>query len=216
MSGSASDNFGAAGALEVSATASAKGTFDTVMLFNLSGATGWNIQSITLQLTATPPNNAIFNSSASGQFSVIWMDNGSWTEGTGSPSSPTSDGITYSTLQSTYLDASDESLGTFTSPAATSGSNTYTLSLPSGFLSAVTSGSTTVSLEIVPSDTNVSYLFNSRTFMGASTAHPLLTVVAVPEPAAFGLAAIGLLAVAGLGFYRSRKAEIAPSRIHTD
>ena len=34
------------------------------------GAGQWSIQSITLSLTAASPNNAIFNSSAAGQFGI--------------------------------------------------------------------------------------------------------------------------------------------------
>jgi hypothetical protein len=196
-------NYGGAGALGLSATNSANGIFDTVMQFNLASTAGLSIQSITLQLTAAAPNNSIFNAQASGSFSVIWMDNSSWTEGTGTPSVPGVTGITYNTL-SNYLDASDESLGTFSFTAATSGSNIYTLQLPSGFENAVTSGST-VSLELVPVDNSVSYLFNSRSF-GTTTSRPLLTVAAVPEPAGPWLAAGGLVAALGFASRRTRKA----------
>ena len=186
-------NYGGAGALEVSATGSTNGIFDSVMQFNLSSAAGLSIQSITLQLTSASPNNPIFNTQEAGSFSVIWMDNSSWIGGAGMPSSPGSTGITYNTLPN-YLDSSDETLGTFSFAGGTSGANTYTLALPSGLLNAVTSGSD-VSLELVPADNNVSYLCNSGSFTNI-TARPLLTVTAVPEPASWDLAALGLPLIA--------------------
>jgi hypothetical protein len=195
-------NYGGAGALAVSAADSTNGGFDTVMEFNLASAAGLNVQSITLQLTASSPNNPIFNAQAAGDFSVIWMDNNSWTEGTGTPSSPGSTGITYNNLPN-YLDANDEALGTFSVSAATSGSSTYTLQLPSGFLSDVTGGGD-VSLELVPADNNVSYLFNSRSF-GTTTARPLLTVTPVPEPADWWLAGIAIPATVAFARRRERK-----------
>jgi len=116
------NNYGGAGALSVAAPGLSKGEFQSVLQFDLSGAVTsfntqfgagqWNIQSITLSLTATSPNNAIFNSSAAGQFGISWMQNDSWTEGTGTPAAPTTTGITYSSLPS-YTGAGDESLGTF-------------------------------------------------------------------------------------------------------
>jgi hypothetical protein len=192
------NNYGGAGALSVTAPGLAKGEFQSVLQFDLSGAvtsfntqfgTGqWNIQSITLSLTATSPNNAIFNSSAAGQFGISWMQNDSWTEGTGTPAAPTTTGITYSSLPS-YTSAGDESLGTFSFNGATSGSAAYTLGLTPGFSADVEAGSL-VSLRMFAADTTVSYLLDSRNF-GTASARPILTVVAVPEPAALALVAVG-------------------------
>jgi hypothetical protein len=94
----------------VTAPGLASGEFQSVLRFDLSGAKTsfnsqfgagqWSIQSITLSLTATAPNNAIFNSSATGQFGISWMQNDSWTEGAGTPAAPTTTGITFSTLPS--------------------------------------------------------------------------------------------------------------------
>ena len=136
------NNYGGAGALSVAAPGLAKGEFQSVLQFDLSGARTsfnaqfgagqWSIQSITLTLTATSPNNAIFNSSAAGQFGISWMQNDSWVEGTGTPNAPTTTGITYSSLPS-FTGAGDESLGTFSFNGAPVGSVTYTLSLTPGF-----------------------------------------------------------------------------------
>src|SRR5215472_5783797 len=77
------NNYGGAGAIAVSAPGLAQGEFQSVLQFGLSGAKAsfdsqfgagqWTIQSVTLQLTATAPNNPIFNSNAPGQFSISWM-----------------------------------------------------------------------------------------------------------------------------------------------
>jgi hypothetical protein len=193
------NNYGAAGALAVSSSSLSKGEFDSVMMFNFSAATayfnsqypsGWAVASITLQLTSTAPNNTLFNGyqagpgptniNYAGSFSVTWMQNKSWTEGTGTPNAPTTTGITYSTLQSTYLTpGSDQSLGTFSIGSGTSGNNSWTLGLASSFLTDATAGNT-ASLLLTPAsgDTTLGVLVNSRS--GANP--PVLTVTASPVP----------------------------------
>ena len=74
------NNYGGAGALSVTAPGLSQGEFQSVLQFDLSGAKSsfdsqfgpgqWSVQSVTLQLTATSPNNAIFNASAAGLFGV--------------------------------------------------------------------------------------------------------------------------------------------------
>jgi hypothetical protein len=201
------NNYGAAGALSVAAPGLPEGEFQSVMMFNLSGlpnafntqygAGQWSIQSVTLQLTATKPNNGIFNASAAGMFAISWMQNTSWTEGTGTPMAPTSNGITFNTL-SNYVGSGDESLGTFSYNGSTSATLTYTLNLPSGFSAAVAAGDT-IGLRFYAADTAVSFLFDSENNGGSGT-HPLLTV-AVPEPDALCL---GLAATAPLAALKRR------------
>src|SRR5690242_10164209 len=70
------NNFGAAGSLAIAASGSPQGEFQSVLLFDLSGAAnsfntqfgvgGWALQSATLQLTASPHGNPIFNPVAPG------------------------------------------------------------------------------------------------------------------------------------------------------
>src|SRR5262245_45847734 len=149
-SANAGNNYGAAGALEVSAPGLPKGEFQSLLMFDLSaakssfdgtfGAGQWVVQSATLQLTSANPNNALFNTQAAGSFSVNWMQSDAWQEGTGTPQIPTSDGVTFSTLPG-FLSGTDQSLGTFNFPGGTSGNNTYTLTLASSFLADVTAGS---------------------------------------------------------------------------
>ena len=92
------------------------------------GIGDWTIQSVTLQLTASAHGNAMFNSVAAGQFGVSLMANNSWAEGTGTGGMPTSDGITYNSLTSTFINnANDQGLGTFQFVGGTSGTGNYTL-----------------------------------------------------------------------------------------
>jgi hypothetical protein len=193
------NNYGGAGALSIAAPNLSQGEFQSVLQFNLSsvksafdsqfGVGQWSIQSISLQLTATAPNNAIFNASAAGQFSISWMQNDSWIEGSGTPQAPTTTGITFSTLN-TFLSPADEALGTFSFNGATSGNSIYTLGLTPLFSADVLTGNT-VSFRMFATDTSVSGVFDSRSF-GTASARPLLTITAVPEP---GSIALGFMAL---------------------
>jgi hypothetical protein len=200
------NNYGGAGSLAVSASSRPQGQFQTVMRFDLSaakaafdaqyGAGVWSIQSITLQLTANnPASNPLFNAQSAGQFQVFWMQNDSWTEGTGTPNAPTMDGISFNSLQNSTIGPNDEAIGTFSVGTAISGSTVFTLNLTSGFNADLLSGGL-VSLRLASADNSVSYLFNSRTFNTAS-ARPILTVNAVPEPGTFVLALGGFAVLAG-------------------
>jgi hypothetical protein len=206
-SANSTSNYGAAGALLVDAAGLPKGEFDSLLQFNLAaakssfdsafGAGQWTIQSVTLQLTSASPNNPIFNSpAASGAFTLTWMQNDSWQEGTGTPNLPTTDGVTYATL-SGFRGGSDQSLGTFSFPGGTSGNNTYNLGLASSFVADATAGNV-VSLLALPADSAIVYTTNSENF-ATSSSRPVLTVTAisVPEPSVaglfFGTAAVGLL-----------------------
>jgi hypothetical protein len=191
------NNYGGAGALSIAAPGLSQGQFQSVLQFGLSGAKTsfdtqfgagqWSIQSVTLQLTATAPNNGIFNSSAAGQFGISWMQNDSWIEGAGTPAAPTTTGITYTSLTGTFMGGADENLGTFSFAGGTSGNSSYTLALTPLFSADVLAGKT-VSFRLFAVDTAVSYLFDSRTF-GTTSFRPVLSIVAVPEPGTLSLLA---------------------------
>jgi len=196
------NNYGGAGSLSLSAAGLEMGELQSVLQFNFAGAVSafntqfgegqWSIESVSLRLTAANANNAIFNSPASGTFSISWMQNDLWQEGTGTPASPGASGITFSSLQTTFISPNDENLGSFTFNGATSGASTYTLGPSAGVLSDIVSGGD-VSLRLFAADSAVSGVFSSRNF-GTAANRPLLTIVAVPEPDTIALLSLGLMA----------------------
>jgi len=188
------NNYGGAGALAISGSSASKGIFDAVIRFDLSSVKssfdktyggGWAVQSITLKLFATSPNNATFNAQSSGLFSIVWMQDDNWIEGSGSPNAPGATGITYASLPS-FLGADDQALGTFAFDASAAGgdgvASSFSLSLAGGILSDIQAGSL-ASIELFAATDAVSYLFNSSNFQMASR-RPVLTIVAVSEPGA--------------------------------
>ena len=92
-------NFGGAGTLAIAPASSAKGEFDSVIMFNTAsavsqfnttyGAGNWTITGLTFSLASNfgtqgaQPNNAIFNTINAGSFGIDWLANDSWVEGTG-------------------------------------------------------------------------------------------------------------------------------------
>ena len=218
-SSNSTNNYGGAGALAVSANGLPKGEFDSVLSFDLGstktsfdtlyGVGQWSIQSIKLTLNAAVPNNPIFNGNGSpsvntaGQFLIKSLQNGSFTEGTGMPSSPGVTGITSSTLAG-LLGGSDETLGTFTFSGGTSGTQVYTLGLMPNFSGKVLSGSV-INFELAPADSSVSYLFNSRNFVTPAS-RPILTISVVPEPLGTLLLLPALAFLLAVGWFRNRRA----------
>jgi hypothetical protein len=89
----------------------------------------------------------------------------------------------------------------FSFNGATSGATTYTLTLAPAFLADAMSGGV-ISLRTVAADSNISYLFQSRTF-GTASARPVLSVTAVPEPSSSALLLTGLLILARKRFRHS-------------
>src|SRR5882724_9037217 len=104
-------NYGAAGALSVSgssatnAVGTVNGIADSFIRFNtagivtsldsLFGAGNWVINGAALRVVEVGvPNNNIFTR-GKGAFEIRWISNDSWTEGTGMPMGPTTDGIAY-------------------------------------------------------------------------------------------------------------------------
>jgi PEP-CTERM motif-containing protein len=194
------NNYGGGGGVSVSAPGLPQGEFQSVLQFDLAaaaasfdttfGAGQWSLSSATLTLTATAANNAIFNAPAAGQLAISWMQNDSWLEGSGTPGSPGGTGITYTTLQSTFIGAGDQSLGTFAFTGATSGAFPYALGLSSGLVADALAGSA-LSVRLFAADAAVSGVFNSRSFVTVAN-RPVLTLVAVPEPDSLALGAFGL------------------------
>src|SRR5688572_17476678 len=167
------NNYGGGGGISVAAAGLPQGELQSVLKFDLAGAAGsfdgafgagqWTLASVTLQLTATPANAGVFNPPAAGQFGISWLQNDAWTEGTGNPGAPGASGITYTTLQSTFIGGGDQDLGTFAFSGATSGALSYALGLPSGLTTDALAGAL-LSLRIFAVDSTMSGVFNSRNF----------------------------------------------------
>ncbi|MBX3375969.1 MAG: hypothetical protein KF678_03075 [Phycisphaeraceae bacterium] len=195
-------NFGSAGGLSVAAPGLAQGEFQTLIRFDTApaiaafnasfGAGNWTVSEVSLVLTSTNANNPVFNTPAAGQFTLSWMQNDTWVEGTGGPSAPSPIGVNFNSLPS-FLSAADETLGTFAYSGATSGTVTATTSLAAGFLSDVAAGGP-VSLRLFAADASIAWVFNSRNF-GTVGSHPVLSITAVPAPGAAGVIGLASLAL---------------------
>ena len=212
-------NFGSAGTLAIAPSGSAKGEFDSVILFNMAaaasqfnttyGAGNWTITGVKLSLASNfatqgqQPNNALFNTINGGAFGIDWLGNNSWVEGSGggmgTAGYPANNMVSFDSISTLFSSGSD-SLGTFTyTPPGNSSYLNYTLPLDANLTSEAISGGN-ASLYFFAADNQVSYLFNSREF---SSNHPELTLTAdaVPEPASTALAVLGLCGV----LFRIRK-----------
>jgi hypothetical protein len=186
-------NFGGAGTLAVSPASALEGEFQSVIRFDVSGApelfnatygtNNWSVSGILLQLTSNfgtqgqQPNNRIFNVSNGGQFVIEWLSNTNWVEGTGNPSLPTMDGVTYASLPD-LLSGAHEILCTNTYvPPGTNVPVIYTLPFNTNLVTAATSGGN-ISLLFYAADNQIGYLFNSHEFARGN--EPLIEVTANP------------------------------------
>jgi hypothetical protein len=198
------NNYGGGGALNVAAPNLPKGEFQSLLRFDLSstasafnsefGVGQWNIQSVTLQLTASPHANAIYNPVAPGLLDVSLMQNNSWAEGTGTAGAPTTTGISFTSLNSIFINNStDEALGTLNFPGGTSGTLSSSLNLTPTLISDIVTGGL-ASVRLFAGDNVVSIMFSSRSDTPSSSA-PELIITAVPEPRTLTLCILGLIGV---------------------
>jgi len=210
----AANNYGGAGTLAIAPSSSAKGEFDSVIKFNTGtaisqfnttyGAGNWSLTSLTLMLASNTgtqganPGNAIFNTIHSGNFGIDWIANDSWVEGTGTPGTPQPTGVNFNSISSLF--ATFDSLGAYTyTPPGNNVYASYGLSLDSGLVTDAAAGGD-VSLYFYAADSQISYLFNSRTF---SQANPelILTAAPVPEPSVTALLTLAF----GGGLYLQKR-----------
>ena len=193
-------NYGGAGAFSVSGTGAGKGAADGVLSFNVSsitsgfntqyGAGNWTINSVVLGLVAQAPGaNNLFNSSnVAGTFHVDWVPNNGWVEGTGTPNSPATTGLTWANASL----GTAESLGDQSYTGGT-GAMSFSLTPSEGLLGDITNG-TTATLELSGVTSTMTAVFDSRN-NGASSNWPVLTITAsaVPEPGRMMLIMLGAL-----------------------
>jgi hypothetical protein len=199
------NNYGGAGALSVSgpiatnAIGQQGGLLYTFMRFDVTSAVSnfnsafgvgkWLVISAVLDLTEQgDPNNTIFNQGV-GPFEVQWIPDNSWVEGTGNPNNPTTDGIVWND-ESSILTNTDESLGTFVN-GGTDGVVNLTLGMPSGFVSAISTGGLVSFYMTAPTNSPVGFTFHSHNFVEPSE-WPLLMITAVPMPQITSLVVTGV------------------------
>ncbi len=177
------DNYGSGGVIAVSASGLPKGGFNGVMRFDVSSTKnyldsifpdGWNVESVVLTFSAAIAPNAIFNSeAAAGQFTVRWLLDDGWAEGTGTPSAPGQSGITSHSL-ATLLGGTTEALGAYDYDGGVTGTRDCSFTLPYRFVEDIRNGGL-VSIAFTPADSAISMFFRSRTFQTIS-AQPFITI----------------------------------------
>ena len=211
-------NYGGAGALSVSGTIATnasgvqEGALDSFIRFDISSMVGqfnadfgvgdWTISSAKLLLTETAaPAQAIFNRGV-GQFEVRWIANDSWSEGTGTPTAPATNGIVYNDEPSVLNAAQDATLGLFAN-GGSNGLDTFSLATPSAFLGDIGAGGPVSFYLTATPNSTVGFTFNSHEF-GTVSQRPFLqlTAVAVPEPSALALVGLSIVALAALSRHR--------------
>lgn len=225
-----SANYGGAGALMVTGSASGNGEFESLIKFDLSGAKAqfdaqfgvghWTISNVTLTLKSNfatqggQPNNPIFPKINLGGFSVSWLANDSWTEGpaTANPSSPSTypstpgslaTDVTFSNLES-FVSASDEVVGYFQYVPPGNNNN-----VPLNWILGTGMADAGFVADIAAGN-NVSLLFSPTDqtvsyLFNSRTKYgnePFITVTAVPEP---GTAWLMLAGLASAVIFRRRK-----------
>jgi hypothetical protein len=189
------NNYGAAGALSVSGSGAMNGSgqqngmFDSLIRFPMSnvvaavagafGTNGWVVTGAALSLNEmAAPNNPIFDRGV-GAFEIRWIASNTWVEGTGTPNSPTNDGVAYQDLSSLLNPAWDEPLGSFTN-SGLDGTVSFPLPLAGGLVSNVVAGAD-VNLYLTAASELVGFTFNSRNFAGTNS-WPVLTIIATAKP----------------------------------
>jgi hypothetical protein len=211
-------NFGNSGTLAIAPASSAKGAFDSVLLFNtasavsqfntLYGAGNWTITGARLSLASNfgvqgvQPGNQLFNVINAGSFGIDSLADTTWTVGNGGGNGvagyPGNNFVDYAYVP-TLLGFGNDFLGNFTyTPPGNNVYLTYTLPGNDAILDS-TAANGTVSLLFYAADNQVSYLFNSQQF---GSNHPQLTLTATPTPEP---GAMALITVAFSSFWIARR-----------
>jgi hypothetical protein len=120
-------NYGLAGTLAIAPASSAKGEFDSVLMFNTAaavsqfnttyGAGNWTISGLTLSLASnfgtqgTQPTSGILNTVNGGSFGIDWLAGDGWVEGTGGGNGAANGAVSFNSISSLLAPGYD-SLGT--------------------------------------------------------------------------------------------------------
>jgi hypothetical protein len=196
-------NYGGGGALSVSGTNATvnnptNGAFDSFISFNTAamvsnfnstfGGGNWTVTGASLALTQNPvPGNPVFNS-GNGNFQIRWLANDTWTEGSGNPNAPTTNGITYA-QENNYLNSNrDLNLGVFDFTGASPIS--CPLALPATFVTNMQAGGE-VGFFLTAVDPSIGFVFYSRSFAGNPSVLPKLIVTAAAQPVISGIQTSG-------------------------
>jgi hypothetical protein len=184
-------NFGAAGALFVAPASSPNGEFQSLLRFDLSvasnvfnaayGTNDWKVTGISLTLRGNngmageQPMNLIFPPISAGNFVIEWLSDNDWAEGTGTPITPTTDGVTYDSLP-VLLSGPTVLLATNTyTPPGDFVPVTYLLPLDTNVVAEIMNGAQ-ASFLLYAADNQIGYLFNSTNFGRGD--EPLMNVTA--------------------------------------
>jgi hypothetical protein len=186
-------NYGGAGALSVSGPIATnvigqqEGLLDSFMRFDISGVASnfnsiygmgrWGISSVILVVfEQTDVNNTDFNGGV-GPFEIRWIATNTWTEGTGKPNNPTTDGITYND-EPALLNPTIGSLGTFVN-GGTDGVVQLNLGTNANFVSNISTGNLVSLFLTATTNSTVGFTFHSRNFVDP-TQFPFLKITAAP------------------------------------
>lgn len=184
----ASSMLAVAGLTATNALGATNGVFDTFIRFNMAllpgsfnsvfGSNNWVFTHAVLELTEqAAPTNSLFNRGV-GTFQVRWIASTNWTEGTGTPTAPTTDGICY-TNEATLLNSStDEVLGTYTNSGLNQ-SEFFYLTFPSGFVKVLRAGGE-VDLYLTAISPKIGFTFDSFEFP-TNADWPFLAIAGEPQ-----------------------------------
>ena len=204
-------NYGAAGALSVSGSAATNaagaqnGLFDTLVRFptaaaaatmnSIYGSNLWKVTGVSLGLSEVgAPNDVNFNRGVGG-FEIRWIAADFWLEGTGRPSFPTSDGVTYQDLPTVLNPAIDVSLGRFTN-SGTSTPLSFALPAVGVLVSNITAGSE-INLYLTAAAPSVGFTFNSHNYSVPGDWPVLrIAVAGAPTPVIDSISRTNLIGIA--------------------
>jgi hypothetical protein len=207
-SGEPDTSFGSKGAMMIAVpTSSQNRTEEALIQYNTAsikssldaeyGVGGWTVTSVTLTFysnfstAGVQPGNSSFNKIAAGEFNLSWISSDDWNQNS----------VTWNNLATSLGSYTSESLGDYSYSATGATSDVWTLTLSSGLLSDILSGSKVSIFGTPTANSTVGYLFNT-TNNGPSVF--TVTAVAAPEPSTCALLIFGVMSFCVLSRRRSR------------